>query len=140
MDMFRDYKEDGAHWITLANGEYYPDVLVDACKLYTPILELFGQLIKHSESSDRLFLSTVAVKESWMRIQLARVFCKYVSPNTPVEMLKQKRKAEWVCSEFGRSFRAINEVQKVFHHDLCPMRRCVQYCESIKIEGRRGTI
>ena len=29
-----------------------------------------------------------------MRIQLARVFKKYVSPNTPVEMLKKKGSAE----------------------------------------------
>jgi len=47
-------------------------------------------LLKQSESSERLFLLTSEVKQPWMRIQLARVFRKYVSPSTPVEMLKKK--------------------------------------------------
>ncbi len=29
---FSDYKKDGANWITLATGEFYPDILVDACQ------------------------------------------------------------------------------------------------------------
>ena len=47
---FADYKTEGHNWITLATGEYYPDILIDACKLYQPVLELFGQLVKTSES------------------------------------------------------------------------------------------
>ena len=90
---FADYKADGHIWITLASGEYYPDILEDACRLYQPVLELFGQLLKSSESSTRLFLQISEVKESWMRVQLSRVFRKYVSPQTPVEMLKKKTKA-----------------------------------------------
>ena len=87
---FRDYKNDGANWITLATGEFYPDILIDACQLYRPVLEIFGQLLRSSESSQRLFLGTIEVKQPWMRIQLARIFKKYVSPSTPVEMLKKK--------------------------------------------------
>lgn len=45
---FREYKDDGANWITLVTGEFYPDILVDACNLYKPVLELFGQLLKSS--------------------------------------------------------------------------------------------
>jgi hypothetical protein len=41
-DSFADYKVQGHKWITLATGEYYPDILEDACKLYQPILEMFG--------------------------------------------------------------------------------------------------
>jgi len=29
---FADYRPDGHNWITLATGEYYPDILVEACK------------------------------------------------------------------------------------------------------------
>jgi hypothetical protein len=39
---FAEYKIDGASWITLATGEYYPDILSSACELYKPILSLFG--------------------------------------------------------------------------------------------------
>jgi hypothetical protein len=82
---FRDYKNEGANWITLATGEFYPDILIDACQLYRPVLEIFGQLIKSSESSYKLFMGITEVKQPWMRIQLARVFRKYVSPSTPVD-------------------------------------------------------
>jgi len=42
MKKFSDYKEEGANWITLATGEFYPDILVDACNLYRPILNYLG--------------------------------------------------------------------------------------------------
>src|SRR5208282_4721918 len=90
---FGDYKKDAHNWITLATGEFYPDILPQACELYKPVLVLFGQFIQSSESSAALFRQICAVSEGWMRIQLARVFRKYVSPHTPVEMLKKKRRA-----------------------------------------------
>lgn len=71
---FADYKADATNWITLASGEYYPDILVDACELYKPVLVLFGQLLQTSESSTRLFLQIAEQTNGWMRVQLARVF------------------------------------------------------------------
>lgn len=111
---FADYKPDGRNWITLATGEFYPDILKDACKLYEPVLVLFGQLLRASESSTRLFMQISEQTDGWMRVQLARVFRKYVSPQTPVEMLKQKSKAAKICEEFGKGFRPVHEVQAAF--------------------------
>lgn len=37
---FADYKQDNHTWITLATGEFYPDILGNACLLYTPVLEM----------------------------------------------------------------------------------------------------
>ena len=54
--MFGDFKAEGHKWITLATGEYYPDILTDACELYKPGLVAFSQLLKSSESSTRLFM------------------------------------------------------------------------------------
>lgn len=135
---FRDYKAENANWITLATGEFYPDILVDACNLYKPVLELFGQLLKSSESSEKLFLQTVEVNQPWMRVQLARVFRKYVSPNTPVEMLKQKRKAEWICKEFGKGFRPIVEVQKAFLSRPMPDEALCAVLWEYKDRGQKG--
>lgn len=84
-DSFADYKIQGHKWITLATGEYYPDILEDACKLYQPVLEMFGQLVKTSASSTQLFLRISEFKQPWLRIQLARVFRKYVSPQHPLK-------------------------------------------------------
>jgi hypothetical protein len=47
---FADYKPEGHLWITLATGEYYPDILPLACELYAPVLTLFGQLGSWAES------------------------------------------------------------------------------------------
>jgi hypothetical protein len=109
---FSDYKSEAPNWITLAGGEYYPDILKNACTLYKPVLVFFGQLVKSSESSSRLFLSISEVTETWMRVQLLRVFKRYVCPVLPVEMTKRKTKAKIVEKEYNRQFRPINEVQK----------------------------
>lgn len=135
---FREYKEEGANWITLATGEFYPDILVDACNLYGPVLELFGQILKRSESSERLFLGTAEINQPWMRIQLARVFRKYVSPNTPVEMLKKKTIAQWICDEFGKGFRPINEVQKAFFSRPLPDEAICAILWEYKDRGQKG--
>jgi len=135
---FRDYKEEATNWITLATGEFYPDILIDACNLYRPVLELFGQLLKSSESSNRLFLQTTEVKQPWMRVQLARVFRKYVSPNTPVEMLKKKTRAQWICNEFGKGFRPIVEVQKAFFARPIPDEALCAILWEYKDRGQKG--
>lgn len=135
---FRDYKEEASSWITLASGDFYPDILVDACNLYKPVLEIFGQLIKSSETSERLFLQIQQEKQSWMRIQLTRVLRKYVSPNTPVEMLKKKSQAEWICSEFGKGFRPIVEVQKAFLSRPLPDEALCAILWEYKDRGKKG--
>jgi hypothetical protein len=135
---FRDYKPEAPNWITLASGEFYPDILTDACKLYRPVLELFGQLLKTSESSKRLLLEVANIKEQWMRIQLARVFRKYVSPNTPVEMLKKKTQAKWISDELGKYFRTINEVQKAFDSRPMPDEALCAVLWEYKDRGSKG--
>lgn len=135
---FRNYKGDAAYWITLATGDFYPDILLDACNLYQPVLELFGQLLKSSESSERLFLQIAAVKQPWMRIQLNRVFRKYVSPSTPVEMLKKKTKAQWICREFGKNFRHIATVQRSFLSRPMPDEALCAILWEYKDRGKKG--
>jgi hypothetical protein len=110
MRTFRDYKAEKEAWITLATGEYYPDILPDACQLYKPVLVQFGLLLKASHSSTNLFATIMDMPSQWMRTQLCRVFKKYVSPQTPVEMLKRKADAAKIVADFGESFRSIVEV------------------------------
>lgn len=135
---FADYKADARNWITLATGEYYPDILEDACELYKPVLVLFGQLLKSSESSNRLFLQIAEQTDGWMRVQLARVFRKYVSPETPVEMLKQKLKAQKICDEFGKGFRPIQKVQAAFISRPLPDEALCAVLWEYKDRGKKG--
>ena len=135
---FADYKPDGRNWITLATGEYFPDILEDACLLYGPVLVLFGQLLRSSESSPRLLMQIAEQTDGWMRVQLARVFRKYVSPETPVGMLKQKSKAAKICEEFGKGFRPVPEVQAAFSTRPLPDEALCALLWEYKARGKKG--
>ncbi len=135
---FADCKAKARDWITLATGEYYPDILQDACELYKPVLVLFGQLLHTSESSKRLFLQIAEQRNGWMRIQLSRIFRKYVSPETPVEMLKQKAKAQSICDQFGKGFRPIHEVQPAFDARPMPDEALCAVLWEYKDRGKKG--
>ncbi len=54
-----------------------------------------------------------------MRIQLCRIFRKYVSHATPVENVKEENPNKKICNDFGSGFRPIQDVQKNF--DLRPI-------------------
>lgn len=138
MRYFRDYKDEGHNWITLSTGEYYPDILPDACELYKPVLVLFSQLLRESESSKALLMNIANIKEGWMRIQLARVFRKYVSPETPVEMLKKKTKVQEICGQFGDGFRPIPVVQEKFASRPIPDEALCALLWEYKDRGKKG--
>ncbi len=135
---FADYKKDAPNWITMATGEFYPDILTDASLLYTPVLELFVQLLRTSESSERFFREIMSIKEGWMRIQLARVFKRYVSPTTPVEMLKVKSKTEEIIRQFSKEFRPIPQVQKAFSSRPIPDEPLCTLLWEYKDRGKKG--
>lgn len=135
---FGDFKPDAPTWITLATGEYYPEILHEACELYKPVLVLFGQLLKRSESSGVLFTSICELTETWMRVQLARVFRKYVSPTTSVEMLKTKSKVKTICEQFGAGLRPIQEVQKAFSSRPIPDEALCAVLWEYKDRGKKG--
>ena len=112
---FAEYWEDAETWITLASGEYYPDILQDAYNLYAPVLATFGQLLRASYSSEHLFDKISDYGTPWMRVQLCRVFRRYVSPETPVEMMKVKSRKHQVLDAFASGFRSIQTVQARFN-------------------------
>lgn len=135
---FADYRKEGHLWITLSTGEYYPDVLPLACELYKPVLVTFAQLLKSAHSSTDLFLAIAESQPQWMRIQLCRVFRKYVSPETPVEMLKKKSAADKICDRFGKGFRKITEVQARFQSRPMPDEALCAVLWEYKDRGKKG--
>ena len=135
---FADYRKDAHNWITLTTGEFYPDILVDATLLYTPVLQLFGQLLRTSESSSRLFSQIAEVRQGWMRVQLARVFKRYVSPSTPVEMLKVKSRAGEIIERFGKEFRPVHQVQAAFDGRPTPDEPLCVLLWEYKDRGKKG--
>ena len=73
-----------------------------------------------------------------MRTQLCRVFKKYVSPRTPVEMLKIKRNAAKICADFGHVFRDIVEVQRRFGERPMPDEALCAVLWEYKSRGKKG--
>ena len=138
MKTFAEYKSDAPNWITMAGGEFYPDILTDACELYKPVLVLFGQLLKSSESSERLLKQITDVKQQWMRVQLYRVFRKYVSPQTPVEMLKKKSLIPMVSEQYGKNFRSIDKVHAAFLSRPLPDEALCAVLWEYKDRGQKG--
>lgn len=135
---FRDYQPEGHSWITLSTGEYYPDILESACRYYGPVLSEFRDLLRGSTSSVALFTAIAEVRPVWMRVQLCRVFKKYVSPETPVEMLKIKSKAPTICAEYGAGFRHIAKVQEKFESRPLPDEALCAVLWEYKDRGKKG--
>ncbi len=135
---FSEYQNEAHLWITLSTGEYYPDVLPLACELYQPVLVTFGHLIERAHSSKDLFMQIADLQPQWMRIQVCRVFRKYVSPETPVEMLKKKSAATAICENFGAGFRPIAEVQKRFRERPMPDEAICAILWEYKDRGKKG--
>ena len=95
-------------------------------------------LLRQSETSVRLLINIADVPTQWMRVQVARVFRKYVSPETPVEMLKQKGKARKITEEFGGTFRPIHEVQQAFESRPLPDEALCAVLWEYKDRGKKG--
>lgn len=138
MKSFADYKNDAPNQITMANGAFYPDILEQACELYKPVLVYFSQILKSSASSEMLLVEISKLTQTWMRIQLLRVFRNYVSPNTSVEMLKAKNKIQMVCDTFGKDFRPINVVQRKFNQRPLPDEALCAVLWEYKDRGQKG--
>lgn len=80
----------------------------------------------------------ITEQESWMRIQLARVFKRYVSPGTPVEMLKKKTQATQICKSYRKDFRPIQEVQQAFSSRPIPDEPLCALLWEYKDRGKKG--
>lgn len=141
MKNFRDFKpEERRNYITLSTGEYYPDILEDACRLYAPVLETFSRLLHSSESSSALFTNIASTPNQWMRTQLCRVFRKYVSPETPVEMLKRARKLNKSVMNLVMDFVQYQLFKKDLMHAPSLMKHYVLYYGNIRIGVKKGMI
>src|SRR5438045_3533314 len=100
MRLFADYHPVAAQYITSQDRPFYPDYLSDAVNLYDTDIRLFESLANAAGSAEEL-LSKIHDESGNTRIQLLRIFRKYVSPMTSVEMLKVKAKLPEVIGAFS---------------------------------------
>lgn len=134
---FREYQVDAAKWITPVETEFYPDYLEDARTLYGPVLIRFTELVEAAQSSEQLFLA-INQEAGVTRTRLLRVFRKYVSPITSVEMLKRKRRADEVVRDFGAYFRSLEDVKRHLLQRPNPDETIMALLWEYKERGQKG--
>lgn len=108
---FGDFAVEMSAWITVFDSPFYPDTLDAAITTYTPVIEEFTELCQEASDSIDLYRKIQALPPE-TRIQVLRVFRRYVSPDTSVEMLKGKTRTEETISDWGSRFRLLPEVRE----------------------------
>jgi hypothetical protein len=137
--LFRDYIPEATRWITFVEGDFYPDALEVATPIYEPVLTRFGELLTRArDSCELLILITAYTRSEDKRIQLLRVFKRYVSPDTSVEMLKKKRMIPKICEEHGNRFRDIQEVRQLFTSRPHPDETLIALLNEYRTRGQKG--
>lgn len=134
---FGDYFPEARRWITIFDTEFYPDTLEAALSRYGPVLGAFAQLADEAPNSADLLRDIQAAPKE-MRGQLLRVFRKYVSPDTSVEMLKRVRKTEEVIEDFGERFRPIEDVRLNLRQRPSPDEALIALLAEYGDRGKKG--
>lgn len=138
MDL-KDYKATNGSWITTIDSDYYPDYLTDAEDLYSDYIHNFGELANNARNSADLLRNINSAGYSQKdRIQVLRVFRKYVSPTISVEMLKKKTQEEVIIRDFGDGFRDIQSVRSAFALRPNPDYALMAILYEYKDRGQKG--
>ena len=137
MTSFSDYKNRASQYITFIDSKFYPDYLDEARTIYSSVIEQFVALADMASSSPDL-LTSIAEKPNPSRTQLLRVFRKYISPDTSVEMLKVKKKIPSIIEDYGHRFRDIDEVRSNLASRPNPDEALMAILMEYKSRGQKG--
>lgn len=137
MNSFRDYKNRASQYITFVDSAFYPDYLDQAPALYGSVLEEFAELAQTASSSANLLINISEINEP-LRNQLLRVFRKYASPDTSVEMLKIKKNIPSIIKDYGHRFRDIQEVREKFASRPKPDEALMAILMEYRDRGKKG--
>ena len=137
MTSFSDYKNRASQYITFIDSKFYPDYLDEARTIYSSVIEQFVELADIASSSPDL-LTSIAEKPNPSRTQLLRVFRKYISPDTSVEMLKVKKKIPSIIEDYGHRFRDIDEVRSNLASRPNPDEALMAILMEYKSRGQKG--
>jgi len=134
---FDSYKASASRWVTFIDSEFYPDYLDEAKVVYGSVLEQFATLVSEVHSSADL-LTRISQEPNPSRTQLLRVFRKYVSPDTSVEMLKRKNKIPEIIAEFGTRFRSLETVKQNLLSRPDPDEAMMAVLHEYESRGQKG--
>jgi hypothetical protein len=134
---FASYKATASNWITIFDSPFYPDSLDEAKILYENVLLRFTEVVEQAQSSANL-LEIITKEPDPLRIQLLRVFRRYVSPDTSVEMTKRKTKIPDIIKDFGYRFRPIEQVKQNLQSRPIPDETLMAILLEQSTRGQKG--
>lgn len=137
MTSFANYKERASQYITFIDSEFYPDYLDEAKTIYGSVIAQFEELAGEADSSASLLIN-ISEKPNPSRTQLLRVFRKYVSPDTSVEMLKVKKRISSIIEDYGHRFRNIEEIRVNLASRPNPDEALMAILMEYKSRGQKG--
>ncbi|WP_254174657.1 hypothetical protein [Planktothrix pseudagardhii] len=137
MVSFAEYKTRNSQYITFIDSEFYPDYLDEATMIYGSVIEQFANLANTANSSADLLLRITEIPNP-SKTQLLRVFRKYVSPDTSVEMLKVKKKISQIIENYGNRFRKIEDVKEKLATRPTPDEALIAILMEYKSRGQKG--
>lgn len=140
MTTFGEYHDESQNWITFVEADYYPDYLEPAKEKYEEDMTEFGKLLKRADSSADILR---IINDEWtttdkQRTQLLRIFRRYVSPDTSVEMLKKKKNESMVIGDFGHKFRNLEEVKENWNNRPQPDETLAALLDQHSDRGYKG--
>jgi hypothetical protein len=107
---FADYQPEKWKWITPFDVGFYPDHFSAALEQYRPTINRFRRLAARAPTSADL-LRSIRKEPAAGRVQFLRIFRRFVSPVTSVEMLKRVGDTDTICTAFAPLFRDIQQVR-----------------------------
>ncbi|VXD13753.1 conserved hypothetical protein [Planktothrix serta PCC 8927] len=137
MVSFAEYQTINSQYITFIDSEFYPDYLDEAAIIYGSVIEQFTNLVNIANSSAELLLRITEIPNP-SRTQLLRIFRKYVSPDTSVEMLKVKKKIAKIIEDYGNRFRNIEDVKHKLATRSTPDEALIAILIEYKNRGQKG--
>ena len=137
MTTFASYKATASNWITIFDSPFYPDSLDEAKILYENVLLRFTEVVEPAKNSANL-LEIITKEPDPLRIQLLRVFRRYVSPDTSVEMTKKKSKIPDIIKDFGYRFRPIEQVKQNLQSRPIPDETLMAILLEQSTRGQKG--
>jgi len=134
---FASYKATASKWITVFDSPFYPDYLDEAKILYEEVQVRFIELVDKAQTSTEL-LEMIAKEHNPLRNQLLRIFRRYVSPDTSVEMTKKKGNIPNIIINFSDKFRPIEEVKRNLQSRPIPDEILMALLFEYKTKGKKG--
>jgi len=136
MPTFAESEPDRFKWITSYDRKFYPDHFDVALSYYQRHIDRFRELAEKASDSVRLYRDIMKATEP-DRTQMLRIFTRYVSPKTSVEMLKRVGKMDETIRNFRKEFRTIRLVREwINRRDYDPMLAAIMW--EYKDRGKVG--